>query len=229
MRGYPERKAEMLEKNPFLSSSEVIYTILLEDILDNRISEDTKLVQDAVAQSFGMSRTPVREALARLQAEGFIEKGSGQFYVPYSLHASDYAQMTDFRIAIECAIVRYAAMFISSGNLALLQKNLEKMQTILNAPKLMPLVDLDAEFHHILAASCQNKYLLETYTNYEMKMRLFRMLALKNANLQVSVHSAYQRHVQVYKALQVRDEDAAVEAMKKHISLTGRYSSRFDS
>lgn len=88
------------EANPFLSNTDLVYTILRDQIVNHKLQPGKKLNQEQIAIDMNVSRTPVREAFFRLETEGFLEKGA-QGYTVYEMTPGDYMMLLDVRIAIE--------------------------------------------------------------------------------------------------------------------------------
>ena len=76
--------ARLHEINPFLSNTDLVYTILRDQIVNHKLQPGKKLNQEQIAIDMNVSRTPVREAFFRLETEGFLEKGA-QGYTVYEM------------------------------------------------------------------------------------------------------------------------------------------------
>ena len=103
--------ARLHEINPFLSNTDLVYTILRDQIVNHKLQPGKKLNQEQIAIDMNVSRTPVREAFFRLETEGFLEKGA-QGYTVYEMKPGDYMMLLDVRIAIERLATRLALSLI---------------------------------------------------------------------------------------------------------------------
>ena len=91
--------ARLHEINPFLSNTDLVYTILRDQIVNHKLQPGKKLNQEQIAIDMNVSRTPVREAFFRLETEGFLEKGA-QGYTVYEMKPGDYMMLLDVRLLI---------------------------------------------------------------------------------------------------------------------------------
>lgn len=100
---------------------------LREAILDGRLRPGQRLLQDRLAEMLGVSRTPIREALQRLEREGLVRSVGRQGMVVAQLAAQDIEEIYDVREVLEGLAARLAASRISQAQLNTLRKSLERM------------------------------------------------------------------------------------------------------
>lgn len=220
--------------NPFISNTQMVYTILLDRIVDHRLAPGKKLNQEQIAIDMNVSRTPVREAFFALEEEGFLEKGA-QGYTVYEMNPGDYMQLLDVRMALEVLAARLACSRMVASERHGLEENLAKTDSILSegvgsawdidfniidaerADKLFhKLGQIDHDFHFMIMEASHNKYLIEAYKKMDPKIHFFRYSAFSiNACLNMAV-----RHRKIYDAVTARDEALAEDRMKTHLALT---------
>lgn len=216
---FAEQKKQILSKNPFTQNTDLAYQLLLDQIIDGTIDGGVQLSQNTLAIDMGMSRTPIREALVRLQADGYLKKDSGQYYSVCDYQPDEYIQIMDFRLCLESFAARTAAMFISPEQLKKLEQNMLELRDTGSTMTLPALIQNDMTFHWLIVQASNNKHLIDTYRSYETKLRFYRMLSMKTLHLPTVYHSVLQRHYKIYKAIMAHDEDAAEDGMKKHLSM----------
>lgn len=100
------------ENNPFISQGELAYEVLLDAIISGNLEIGEKLNQEELSKQLNMSRTPIRDALIRLNNEKLITKGENGSYV-YRIDIKDYMEFCEFRLMIEETAAYYAARSIS--------------------------------------------------------------------------------------------------------------------
>lgn len=230
-----KRKLDMMkEENPFLSSTDLVYNIILDDIVEHRIEPGQKLNQELIADELDTSRTPVRDALGLLEKDGYLTKGA-QGYTVYKVKMGDYMGLLDLRIAIEELAVRLACSRIRVSELKSIKENLSRAAKVLGEGSktawdddfiisdsaradgvLRNLGLLDKEFHHIIVGASHNPYLIDTYEKLVPRIHFFRYTAM-DVNCCVNM---VERHKAIYDAICRRDEDLAGMRMKQHLRLT---------
>ena len=124
--------ARLHEINPFLSNTDLVYTILRDQIVNHKLQPGKKLNQEQIAIDMNVSRTPVREAFFRLETEGFLEKGA-QGYTVYEMKPGDYMMLLDVRIAIERLATRLACSQMLGSERRQLEQNLSETQRVLDS------------------------------------------------------------------------------------------------
>lgn len=124
------RMEQMRAENPFLSNTEVVYRLIREDIVEHRMKPGQKINQEQLADELNISRTPVRDALAILENDGYLIKGA-QGYVVYEMKIGDYMMLLDLRIAIERLAVRLACSRIRNSEAEKIKKNLDETRALL--------------------------------------------------------------------------------------------------
>lgn len=238
---YKKRMEQMREENPFLSSTELVYTLILDDIVSHRIAPGQKLNQEQLAEDLQVSRTPVREALQRLERENYIVKGA-QGYSVYEMKIGDYMALLDVRIANEQLAAELACSRIRSSEAQKIEENLKETERLLKSGQgtawdldfnildekkasrlFSELGRRDREFHALIIGAAHNKYLTETYENMAPRIHFFRYSAL-TVNTCLNM---LERHRKIYEAISARDEELARRRMKKHLELTVTRAMRY--
>ena len=235
------RMEQMRAENPFLSNTEVVYRLIREDIVEHRMKPGQKINKEQLADELNISRTPVRDALAILENDGYLIKGA-QGYVVYEMKIGDYMMLLDLRIAIERLAVRLACSRIRNSEAEKIKKNLDETRALLEKcyntawDKDFAIIDeqkakklffefgkKDQEFHRLVVAASHNKYVIQAYDDLLPKIHFFRFFALDvNAILNM-----VERHQMIYKAIISRDEELAEHKMQTHLALTVSRAMRY--
>lgn len=229
-----EKLERLKEENPFISSTELVYRLVLDDIVEHRFKPGQKLNQEQIAEELDMSRSPVRDALAALEKDGFLSKGA-QGYTVYQVKIGDYMALLDLRIAIEQLAVRLACARINVTEMKKIEDNLARSANILaegtkgawddsfnivNAKRTEAIISalgkMDRDFHHTIVSASHNKYLIETYESLMPRIHFFRYTAM-DVNCCLNM---VDRHRMIYEAITQRDEELAVQRMETHLQLT---------
>ena len=210
-----ERIQKMKNRNPFISNTDIAYNIILECILDGELLCGERLNQEALASEFGISRTPVRDALLLLEKEGFVKKEKNGHYKVYELELNDYLDFSNFRRCIEGYSAYQAAEYATSGELQEMRTNLEVMKKKKKNGDFPEFLIKDDEFHQLIIAAAKNKYISDIYEQYKNKLTFYRRMLVHEDNLQ----SICKKHEQIFYWIAERNEEKARLAMENHVTI----------
>jgi len=210
-----------LEKNPFSKLSEVVTQILYDEIVVLDIPPASKLNVNQIASDLGISRTPVVEAINRLQAIGFVEtrqKSSG-FYVA-DMNLRDMIELYDARAAIECEAAALCAKKATTEAITRMEGLAMEFKRAIPKRDGKALKETDMPFHRLILDSCGNKYLIRSYnellpnlTMYQGSWTRFINPEKENPWSSQVVH----QHVAIVSAIKLRIPDLARQTMAEHI------------
>ena len=186
------------------------YTSIKEYILDGRLDEDSRLTEDFLSNQLGISKSPIREALNRLETEGLIriEPRKGAYLRRLSME--EISELYDFREALEVHVVRTAKL--TPVLFAELRQSLKRQRALLKANDKAHYIREDALFHAKLAQSTRNAYLCSVLENIQNQIWLSR-----RTSYDLSSSTAPDYHDAILEALEESDSEKAQEAMRAHI------------
>jgi DNA-binding GntR family transcriptional regulator len=190
------------------------YEQIRRKILDNQWSPGYQAMEQEVALALGMSRTPVREALIRLQQEGLVEvvPRRGMRVLPVS--PADMREIYEILTALECMAAEIVAKRgPSTDELAPLIAATHAMETALGLDDLDAWAAADETFHHALVALAGNKMLLDTVMAFWDRAHRARMFTLR---LRPKPVNSTQEHMQLVDMLAHSDAAGAVQANRAH-------------
>ena len=193
-----------------------IYAQLREMAASFAFKPGERINESALSRALGASRTPLREALNRLVAEGFVDFHAGRGFFCRALSETRIQHLYDARVAIECEAVRQATQRarpcdLDAIELALDQSH-DEYQTCTNPIRLM---ELDEAFHRQLTALSGNAELQSLLATIYDKIRFVRTADLRR--LQATGRSTTHRHKHIIAVMRTGDGMAASEAMRAHI------------
>lgn len=199
-----------------LGSVERTYQKLKKMAANYEFKPDSRLNESQLAKQLETSRTPLREALNRLVAEGFLSFRSGQGFFCRSLTPTEIMDLYEARAAIECEAARLAAIRADADDIKALEKFLEKSRTTYR-PGTPPaeLVRLDEEFHIRLAALAGNTEMLRMLENMNGRIHYVRLIDLKT--LSEDNDMSVDPHEKILQAVKERNPQVAHDEMQKHI------------
>jgi len=141
------------------SRAELVYITLRQDILNNTYRPGQRLSEEAIAQELNVSRTPVREALKRLHAEGFVEITPHRGAVVRDPSGEELAELCTVREVLEGLAARLAARSISLIEVYSLERLLAEMEAAMAEGRLADLDALNFQFHETIWIASRNRYL----------------------------------------------------------------------
>ena len=160
------------------------------------------------------SRTPIREALLRLEDEGLVQifPQSGTYVSKIKIEAVLESQF--IREALECSVARYAARNRNDELLESLSRKLEDYETALNDDEVKLMYEKDEEFHRTLANFCFPNRLWKITNQAKLQMDRVRHLSLAVQERRINV---LKEHRWIFQNIADGDEGRAENAMKKHL------------
>jgi DNA-binding GntR family transcriptional regulator len=190
-----------------------IVATLKERIIAWKYPPEYRLTEEALCREFGVSRSPVREALRALVTNGFVTKLANRGYAVKQLDLRDMEELYDVRKALELHVVERLAAGGQRPELAALHQTWAK---ILAGPKRKgeDLAELDTKFHETLAELAGNRMLLTSLRAINERLFVFRMLDFGQPDRQKT--TCYQ-HMRVVERILAGDAEGARGAMATNI------------
>ena len=202
------------------SMVEEAYALLKHQIIHGELPPNYQALEEELALRLGMSRTPVREALIRLQNEGFVEvvPRRGMRVVPLTLQ--DIREISDVLACLECeAAEKLASRKPAAQEMAQLEAAIADMDSALESDDMAAWADADYRFHSLLVDMCGNRHLAEVARNFLDKAHRFRLLTLPYREKPVYSNV---NHASVVEAIRRGDPQSALEIHRSHKRRWGR-------
>lgn len=181
-----------------------VYQILRREIIEGRYGSDEPLVERILSERLGVSRSPVKDALKLLEAEGFVRsiRGGGTFVVPVTLE--DYVELAELKLAFESAAAALTAKRPPAGVLETLAACCEQLEQSCAAGDAETSRRCAEEFHETLVRSCGNGRLVHEWEKSQAQME--RFLHSKAAK-PLNAKAALAQHTAILKAIQAGDPE----------------------
>lgn len=181
-----------------------------EMIVDGRLPDGARINEVHLAKSLDISRTPLREGLMRLVAEGVVttEPRRGFFVAPLTL--DDFRQLYEIRPILDPAALRMAGI-PAPADVARLEKINAAM---IAARKPSRAIDLDDEWHRMLLAGCPNRVLLDLIDQIIHRTRCYEHALFRETD---NVWIAGDEHQQILQALRDGDLDGACSGLRRNM------------
>ena len=198
---------------------DVIKERIVERILDGTYPPGSRIVESQLAQEFGTSQAPVREALRDLEGMRFIESQPHVGARVRAVTSEELGQIYPVRAALEEVAGREAAVRMTDEILAALADELQAMRSAAEAGEVHEQLVHDARFHEIIVEASGNQVLLEVWRSLRVEARTLVSVLKADSNLRMIA----EMHRPVLSALQSRDPDLAGKEMRAHIEFFGSF------
>ncbi|WP_324651873.1 GntR family transcriptional regulator [Georgenia sp. H159] len=205
-----------------------VHDTLLRQLMSSRFMPDSRVTIDALARELGVSQTPIRDALNRMEADGLVVRVPHAGYrIPPLISRERFDDMLEIRLLLEPAAARHAAERATTSQVSHLRRLLEEMAGLEegDGPTAYGAFGLrDAAFHDLVAQSAGNQLVREALARLHTHVHLFRLVY----DTQVT-YLAMGEHDEILAGIAARDPDQAAYAMRQHILLSGdRFRRLFD-
>jgi DNA-binding GntR family transcriptional regulator len=193
---------------------------LIEDILNGRLAPGARIVETRIAQQFGVSQGPVREALRDLELFGFVVSSPFRGTQVRKISTDELLEIYPIRAALEGVAARAAALRIDDATLAHLEELIGVMREAAARDDHGAEADADHNFHNAIVKVSGNRMLEHMWQT----MRLSITTCLTHSLTHRSLVEIAERHVPVLEALRSRDPDRAEAAIRRHIEEPGEWA-----
>ncbi len=204
-----------MREHKSISIADQIFEQLERDILSGKYPRGELLTELRLSEELGVSRTPIREAIRRLEQENILEE-AGRGVTVVGISKQDMLDMYEIRIRIEGLAAEWAAARIGDEELNQIRETLElqRYYTEKGGSHSDQIKNLDSQFHELVYRACGSRALTDTLLSLHKKMTKFRMASVSK---QSRALQSVEEHEAILAALSARDAEAAGEAMTAHV------------
>ena len=196
---------------------------LLADVFHGRIQAGQHLVTQELADRFGVSHTPIREALIMLAGIGVIDLQPNRGAIVRQVSARDVWEICQVRKALECEATRSACGRITRSELQSLAEDLKKLTSPTSrtgARFITRAREVDSRLHDLIVSSCGNTFLTNELNRLKILFRTFRDVSWEHDSERQDYHRLTEEaheHMAIVDALLAENRVEAARAMSKHI------------
>lgn len=193
---------------------EVVFETLREAIISGILKPGERLMEVQLAEELGVSRTPVREAIRKLELEGFVvmipRKGA---YVS-DISFKDINDIFEIRGALEMLAAGLACERITEEELENLERLLVQKWDCLEKDDVKGMIEIDTQFHEALYRASRNDRLVQIISNLREQIQRFRSTSLASPG---RMREAWEEHKKVVEAISERNIPLAQQLAAEHI------------
>jgi len=204
------------------SRADFVYDSLRDAIWEGRIARGERVREEEVARSLGVSRTPVREALQRLQRRGLLVTGLGRGLIVAELSKREVIELYAMREILEGSAARFAAQHAAGPEIDILYR---LQRDLADAPDdALLLVKLNRRFHQAIYDAAHNQYLTQTLDALHDSMALLHSTTFRAPNRR---RESDDEHRRIVAAIERHDAGEAEAIAREHIRQAQR--TRFEA
>lgn len=197
-----------------------VYNQLRDNIGSHQIRPGERLQEVGLAAQLGVSRTPVREALARLESEGMIVVEGRGFVVP-ELTDADIEEIYELRFLLEPAAAKSAVGEVgNAADLASMSAAIDDAVAAEKTGDFRAFLEANSRFHNAWRALIPNRRMSKLLDQYVGHVRFLRVLTLGDASARKAALSGMKN---IHAAFKKRDAQAAANAMTRHLEVARQY------
>ena len=195
---------------------DIVFEHLREAILTGKLEPSTRLMEVQLAEELGVSRTPVREAIRKLELEGLVEMIPRKGAYVADVSVKDVEEVLEIRTGLEGFASMLAAQRMNREDIDELKRILVIFKEAYDANDSEKMVEADIAFHEVIFKATMNKKLMQI--NNSLREQVYRFRRMYIVEYHRSENLIYE-HEDIIRAIEKRDSELAMKNAMKHIKL----------
>lgn len=200
--------------NEYLPLRDVVFNTLRQAILRGELKPGERLMEIQLANKLGVSRTPIREAIRKLELEGLVLMIPRKGAEVADITEKSLRDVLEVRRALEELSVQLACEKITQEEIEELEKAAEEFKKILKSDDITEIAEADVRFHDVIYMATDNQKLIQLLNNLREQMYRYRVEYLKNPKVHQKL---IKEHEEIIEHIKKREKEAATEIVCKHI------------
>jgi DNA-binding GntR family transcriptional regulator len=193
---------------------EVVFESLREAIIKGLLGPGERIMEVQLAEELGVSRTPVREAIRKLELEGLVIMLPRRGAYVAGISVKDIADVFEVRAALEALAASLAAARIQDDELEELERSLVEIAEVSDSQDVHAVVARDTGFHDIIYRASKNPWLMQIISNLQDQVQRFRLATLSRPG---RTKEAVEEHKKIVEAISERNSELAAQLAREHI------------
>lgn len=193
---------------------EFVYDLLKEKIITLELQPGQRISEKEIAESFSVSRTPVREAFIKLSREGllYVLPQRGTYISQIELKQVEEARF--IRETLEIKVLEIAVESFPKAQLEKLKKNLDQQRACMDNRQYSKYLELDENFHKIIFEGCDKA---QTWKFIDMVNTQYKRIRLLSFTVEDVIKNLIEQHTMIYEAIRDHDQEKAYKIITNHI------------
>lgn len=201
--------------NEYLPLRDVVFQTLRQAILRGELAPGERLMEIHLAERLGVSRTPIREAIRKLELDGLVVMIPRRGAVVASITEKDLKDVLEVRQTLEILAVEVACDRMTPEQLSELEEAGKEFQSLKDTDDFTKLAAADMKFHEIIYAATDNARLIHILNNLREQMYRYRLEYLKDKGSHERLNKEHQR---IYTGIKSKDKEMVRSAVGEHIT-----------
>ncbi|MGI6130706.1 MAG: GntR family transcriptional regulator [Bacillota bacterium] len=193
---------------------ELVYETLRQAIFDGELRDGDRLVEKELAERLGVSRTPVREAIRKLETEGLVECLPRKGVLVRGITPEAAVEIYAVREALEAAIIPFVIQNITSEEKARLYQLVDEMRRLTEERNGGELFEVVQQFNETLVRASRMPHMIKLIDTYQEYQATFRRVTL---SMQIRKPTALQEHRAILEAIDEGDAERAERLTRQHL------------
>jgi len=202
----------------YSSKSEKVYKILREEIIQRKFPPGERLVERDLIKKFGISKTPIREAIIRLKKDGLVEGSLRQSASVIRISRKDVVEIYDLREILEGLAAKYAAEEITSEKAEKLRLIIRLSENCLKENNFKEYSRFDLKFRNSIGIISENKRLYQMMQSLRYQIRI--LMATSITLLGRGMKESLSEHKKIVETIINQNSDLAEKMAKEHVRKT---------
>lgn len=200
--------------NEYLPLRDIVFQTLRNAIITGELQPGERLMETQLAEKLGVSRTPIREAIRKLELEGLVVMVPRKGAQVAQFTEKDIQDVLEVRAALEALAAKLACKRMDDRSFLKLQLAIAEYSYAAKSKDLETMIEKDVEFHDIICNATQNDKLIQLFNNLKEQVNRYRITYLKNVEDSDTVEA---EHLAILDALKNKEEEVASNLASKHI------------
>ena len=192
-----------------------LFSTLKDDILTGKLPSGQKLTEIVLCNKYGISRTPVREALQKLEMEGLVESIPNRGFFVLGLTRQDYMDMFTLRKTYEIQAIKWAIERMTDKEFENIEEIFEFMEFYTIKKDMAKMSTINMNFHQAIYNAAHNRILKNLLFSYQEMLK--HAEKPKDHGSKEYLETILEEHKNIFEAIKARDENMAVAAMAAHM------------
>lgn len=205
----------MIKDDEYLPLRDVVFKTLRQEILTGKLKPGERLMEIQLANKLGVSRTPIREAIRKLELDGLVIMIPRRGAEVAQITLKDLKDVMEVRCALDVLAIELACERMGRDERSKLYQACENFREAVKTKDTRKLAEADVAFHDAIVLSTGNTRLIQLVSNLSEQMYRYRFEYLKDAT---SHEMLQQEHMEMYQSILKKDKAAAASVVRKHIN-----------
>lgn len=203
-----------INMSSYLPLRDIVFNTLRQAILKGELAPGERLMEVSLAQKLGVSRTPVREAIRKLELEGLVLMIPRRGAEVARISEKNLRDVLEVRRGLEDLAIELACARITDSQIVELKKANVNFENSLTSNDVTAIAEADERFHEIIYKAAGNEKLVQVINNIKEQMYRYRLEYIKDGTKRQKLVS---EHKEIVAALERRNLQEAQELMRNHI------------